>query len=356
MSWRPRIGFGLAAAMLMIGCARKPDPKQAQLPPPTVITVRPQLGTAIRSITLPGDLIGYYESTLYAKVTGYLRSIYVDKGDRVKKGQVLAVIEVPELKQRLERAKANLAIQRITYQRLHKVWSTDPRLVALENVDIARSKYRQAKAEADELAAMDSYTQIIAPFDGVITGRFVDPGALIKAGAVGGMSGGGVQFANGAQEGSAHPNGSAAPVLSEAMIKTLRTYVYVPQDVVPYIRRGEPARLTLKDFPRRVFHGKVTRFANSLDLGTRTMLTEVDIKNPRDELYPGMYAEVTLQLQRHAGVLMLPNQALEMSATGSYVYVVKNGRLLRQPVVTGINNGRRIEIVSGLTGKDSVVK
>ncbi|MGH8013100.1 MAG: efflux RND transporter periplasmic adaptor subunit, partial [Candidatus Binataceae bacterium] len=319
MKWHFRIVLGVAAALMVAGCASKPGPKQVQLPPPAVVVVRPQLGTAIRTITLPGDLIGYYESTLYAKVTGYLRTIYVDKGDRVKKGQVLAVIEVPELKQQLERAKANLAIQRITFQRLNKVWTTDPRLVSLENVDLARSKYRQAKAEADELAAMDSYTQIIAPFDGVITGRFVDPGALIKAGAVGGMSSVGVQFANGEQEGSSHPSGSAAPVVSEAMIKILRTYVYVPQDAVPYIRRGEPASLRLKDFPGRVFNGKVARFANSLDLGTRTMLTEVDIENPHDELYPGMYAEVTLQLQRHPDVLMLPNQALKMSPTGSYV-------------------------------------
>lgn len=162
-------------------CSRPVESAQGD-PRPTVAVLRPRRGIAVRSITLPGDLVGFYESSLYSKVTGYLKSISIDKGDWVKKGEVLADIEVPELQQRVARAEANLQVQRLTYQRLEQVWKSDPRLVARQDVDIAQGKYLEAKADVDELQAMVSYTRIVAPFDGIITARFVDPGALIKAG------------------------------------------------------------------------------------------------------------------------------------------------------------------------------
>src|ERR1019366_9032005 len=163
------------------GCSRS-DVPPALNPKTTVTVIRPQRQDIVRSITLPGDLVGLYESTLFSKVTGYLKTISVDKGDWVKKGQVLAEIEVPELEQRVMRATAGLQVARLTYERLQQVWKSDPRLVARQDVDIAEGKYLEAKAQMDELQAMSSYTHIVAPFDGVITGRFVDPGALIKAG------------------------------------------------------------------------------------------------------------------------------------------------------------------------------
>ena len=312
----------------------------------TVVVVQPQRGDIVRSITLPGDLVGLYQSTLYAKVTGYLKHISVDKGDWVKSGQVLAEIEVPELEQRLARARADLEVQHLTYQRLEQVWKSDPRLVARQDVDIAQGKYLEAKAQMDELTAMVSYTRIVAPFDGVITGRFVDPGALIKAG--------GEQTAS-ADQGSANSSSGTSPVLSLAMIDTMRTYVYAPQDAVGSIRRGMPATLTLADLPGRSFEGVVTRYATSLDLGTRTMLTEIDLKNPRHDLYPGMYANVKLELERHRDALKLPESAIGDSAGGKYVMVAQNGKLRRQDVTIGINNGRSAEIVSGLSGGESVV-
>jgi membrane fusion protein (multidrug efflux system) len=312
----------------------------------TVVVVRPQRGDIVRSITLPGDLVGLYQSTLYAKVTGYLKTISVDKGDWVKNGQVLAEIEVPELQQRLARANADLQVQHLTYQRLEQVWKSDPRLVARQDVDIAQGKYLEAKAQMDELEAMVSYTRIVAPFDGVITGRFVDPGALIKAG--------GEQQAT-AEQGSASPNTGTSPVLSLARIDTMRTYVYAPQDAVGSIRRGMPATLTLADLPGRSFEGVVTRYSNSLDLGTRTMLTEIDLKNPRKELYPGMYANVTLELERHRDALKLPESAIGDSSDGKYVMVAQDGKLRKQEVTVGINNGKSAEIVSGLNSGEAVV-
>ncbi|MGH7932622.1 MAG: efflux RND transporter periplasmic adaptor subunit, partial [Candidatus Binataceae bacterium] len=292
MRWLNIRGVALLAAIslvvLALGCAAKPhDPIEAAPTLPPLLVVHPQLGDAVRSITLPGDLVGYYESTLYAKVTGYVRSIAVDKGDRVKQGEVLAVIEVPELHQRLDQALADLEIHRVTYQRLDKVWNTDSRLVAREDVDVAYAKYQEAKAGVAELRALESYTRITAPFDGIITGRFVDPGALVKIGGGGSVPGGLAGFALDAQEVSSHPSGGATPVLSEAMINILRTYIYVPQDTVLFIHRGMPAKLSIQAMAGRRFTGAVTRFTHSLDFSTRTMLTEVDIQNPGRELYPG---------------------------------------------------------------------
>ena len=193
---------------------------------------------------------------------------------------------------------------------------------------------------------MSSYTKIVAPFDGVITGRFVDPGALIKAGG---------EQTSSPEEGSEHSGGTGSPVLSLAMIDTIRIYVYVPQGEVGFVKRGMPATLTLQDLPGRTFTGEVARFANSLDLGTRTMLTEIDLKNPRHELYPGMYANVTLELELHRGVLKLPESAIGASADGRYVMIAEGGKLRKQLVSVGISTGSYTEITHGLRGGEEVV-
>lgn len=335
-----------ALAVFAAGCGRRAVATRTE-ERPIVPVITPQRGPAIRTITLPGDLVGLYESALYSKVTGYLQSISVDKGDWVRKGQVLAQIEVPELQQRYDRARADLQVKRLTYQRLEQVWKSDPRLVAREDVDIAQGKYLAAKARVDELRALVGYTRIVAPYRGVITGRFVDPGALIKAG--------GTQNAAGPAEGSSHPGGAATPVLSIARIDVMRIYVYVPQGVVGFVRRGMPARLTLQDGTNRSYSGTVTRFASLLNLATRTMLTEIDIPNPRHELYPGMYANVTLQLERHPNAIMLPTAAVASANGLSYVLVVRDGVIHKVRVKTGIDNGHYVEIASGLTGSEKVV-
>jgi len=327
----------------LCGCSHDP---QSQVAPqaPVVVVATPQRGTIARTLTLPGDLAGYYQSTLYAKVTGYLKTISVDKGDWVKQGQILAQIEAPELKQRLERARADMEVQKITYDRVQQVWKSDPRLIARQDVDVANGKYQEAKAQLDELSALEEYTKIVAPFDGVITARFVDPGALIRAS--GGSGGSSAEPGAGDQQ---------SAVLSEAMIAKMRIYVYAPQGVIGLIQRGMPAQLTVQDFPGRVFTGTVTRFATSLDLSTRTMLTEIDIDNHQHELYPGMYANVTLQLESHPDAIQVRDSAVGTGPDGSYVYVARDGVLQRVPVTTGIRSGTSVEIVSGLKGGEQVV-
>ncbi len=324
---------------------------------PNVTVIRPQRRDAVRSITLPGDLVGFYETALHAKVTGYLKSIAVDKGDWVKAGQVLAEIEVPELRQNRARARAALELQRLSYQRLKKVRDTDPRLVAQEDVDIAYSKWAQAKAEVDVLETMVGYTKIVAPFAGVVTGRFVDPGALIQAG--GGdvrVQGTEASVTSGAAEGAeGHKSGGGGPVLTLAAIDKLRVYIYVPEQEVTLIRSGMPAAISLQEFPDQHFTGVVTRFAHSLDLSTRTMLTEIDLDNRAHRLYPRMYASVTLELIRHPNAIQVPATAVELSGDTHFVYAVRNESLVKVPVSIGFSDGRYTEIVSGLTGQELLV-
>lgn len=337
----------VAAAIAALGACKRIDNGSELHRAPVVVVTQPTHGPIVRSITLPGDLTGFYESTLFAKVTGYLKNIAVDKGDWVKQGDLLANIEVPELKERLERARADLQVQKITYDRLQQVWKSDPRLVARQDVDVAFGKFQQSKALVDELSTLLDYTRIVAPFDGVITGRFVDPGALIRSG--------GGQAPQDLEAGMGAGSGGANAIVSEAMIDTLRIYVYVPEGVVGLIHRGTPARITVKDFPDRSFHGTVTRFTTSLDLSTRTMQTEVDIKNPQHELYPGMYADVMLQLQRHDNAVKVRESAVGTDPEGSYIFIVREGVISRAAVTTGIRSEGFVEIKSGLVGGEQIV-
>ncbi len=238
-------------------------------------------------------------------------------------------------------------MQKVSYERLKRVWESDRRLVAREDVDIAYGKYQESQSNVNELSTMMKYTRIIAPFDGVVTARFVDPGALIQA------SGGEPTFELGGS--AARPKGNTTPVVSVAMMNKLRIYVYVPEEAVSQIRRGMPATLSLRGLSGRQFTGSVARFATSLDLSTRTMLTEVDVENPRHELYPGMYANVSIELESHPGALTVPPSAVGGGGDNGTVYVVRNSRLQKVAITTGIRTGGYVEVTSGLAGNEQVV-
>jgi membrane fusion protein (multidrug efflux system) len=358
--WRRWSSLVAAACLMSLlvtldGCAKRAEPMTTPAIP-TVTVIRPWRGEMAEKIELPGDLVGFYETALHAKVTGYLQSISVDKGDMVKAGQVLAEIEVPELRSNLTQAKATMEMQRVTYDRLRRVQQSDPRLVSQEDVDIARSKYQEATASAETLATILNYTKLIAPFDGVITGRFADPGALIRAGGgdlgVDETSG---LVSPGATEGAGGHRGGGGPILTLADIDKLRVYIYVPEASYPFIRRGTPAELRFDEFPGRVFKGSVVRYATALDLATRTMLTEVDIDNPNHILYPRSYAHVTLDLVRHLDALIVPVAAVNAAGKSAHVLTVENGHLASVAVSTGINDGNDVEIILGLAPGSMVV-
>ena len=249
-----------------------------------------------------------------------------------------------------------MEMQKVTYDRLRRVQQSDARLVSQEDVDIARAKYQEAAASVETLATMLNYTKIVAPFDGVITGRFADPGALIRAGGgdIGVDETSGL-VSPGATEGAGGHRSGGGPILTLADIDKLRVYIYVPEASYPLIRRGTRAELRFDEFPGRTFKGVVARYATALDLATRTMLTEVDIGNPGHILYPRSYAHVTLDLVRHPGVLIVPVAAVNGIGKDPEVLTVQHGRLTEVPVTTGISDGNDTEITSGLWADAAVV-
>jgi membrane fusion protein (multidrug efflux system) len=344
----------LALVVALPGCARHAD--VARVPVARVSVIHPQRTEMALSVELPGDLVGFYEAALHAKVTGYLKSIPVDKGDRVKAGQVLAIIQVPELHSNLQRAQADLVIQKLTYQRVRQVQEADRRLISQEDVDMAYAKYRQAQAAVRTLQTMVGYTEIIAPFDGIITGRFVDPGALVRAGGGDiGVNETSALISPGATEGAGGHRMGGGPLLTIAKTDRLRVYTYVPGRWCRYIRRGTPATLTFDEVPGLVIKSSVTRYAGALDLTTRTMLTEVDISNPGGMLYPRMYAHVKFELVSNPQALRLPISAVEQDRQNTAVQVVSNGTVLRRAVSIGLTEPNYVQITAGLSTDDIVV-
>ena len=314
----------------------------------------------VRKIVLPGTLVAFHEATLYGKVTGYLRSISVDKGDTVHRGQTLAVLEVPEMVKEvdqaeaayrealasLNRAKAQADLQAATYQRYKEVYSNDPGAISKQELDEYQSKSDVAQAEVElmqakvstaranheRLLALNRYTIITAPFSGVVTARFVDPGALIQA-----------------------TTSSNQPVVTVQDLDTIRVYVSIPEVGVPMIRKGTPASLTTAAYSGKEFKASVTRYAEALDPATRTMKTEVDVRNRDHLLRPGMYADVTLVLEKTPDAVVVPDTALLLEGSKTFVYVVRQGKAYRVAVETGLDDGVEAEIRSGLKGGEQVV-
>jgi membrane fusion protein, multidrug efflux system len=347
-------GVVMAFALAAFGCTRNREVVSQAAP--QVSVVHPQRGEMVLSIELPGDLVGYYEAALHAKVTGYLQSIGVDKGDTVKKGQVLATIQVPELHSNLQRAQADLEIKRLTYARLKLVQQSDRRLVSQEDVDMAYAKYKQSQASVHTLQTLVGYTEIVAPFDGIITGRFVDPGALVAAGGGDiGVNETSALISPGATEGSGGHRLGGGPLLTIANTDRLRVYVYVPGKWCRYIRRGTLAAVTFDDVPGLTVSSSVTRYAGALDLATRTMLTEVDIDNTNHQLYPRMYAHVKLDLASHPQALRLPITAINQEGQSATVMVVSRGSALTRSVSLGLTQPDYVEITSGLSSDNLII-
>jgi membrane fusion protein, multidrug efflux system len=345
----------LALMLAAAGCVRQADVAPAPVAP-SVNVIAPQRGEMALSAELPGDLVGFYEAALHAKVTGYLKSMTVDKGDRVRAGQTLAVIEVPELYSNLQRAQADLAIQRITYKRLKQVQDSDRRLISQEEVDMAYAKYKQAEASVRTLETIAGYTQIVAPFDGIITGRFVDPGALVRAGGGDiGVDESSALIAPGATEGAGGHRNGGGPILTIAKTDRLRVYIYVPGRWCRYIRRGMPATITFDELPGVAIKSSVTRYAGALDLTTRTMLTELDIDNAQGTLYPRMYAHVKLDLISNPTALRLPISAVSQDGQNAAVQVVNRGAVFKRSVSVGLTEPNFVEITAGLSTDDMVV-
>lgn len=302
-----------------------------------VQVLKPQRRDIAHAVRLPATLSPIAQVTLYSKVTGYLKSVHVDKGDVVTAGQVLAVIDVPELAERYQQAESTHLIKKLTYERLRNVWNDNPDVIAKQDVDVAEAAYLGAKHAVKQLDTELQYTKVRAPFSGVITARFADAGALIQAAIT--------------------STTQTMPLFTLMDMSTLRVYANVPQEDVLHMKPGLRASVKIDQLPDEEFRGQVTRTTGALDPSTRTMLVEVHVPNKARRLQPGMFATATLYLQEHKQALVIPPAALMSNGDGRgySVFVVDRGKATRVSITTGLDDGVWVEVVSGLKGDEEVV-
>jgi RND family efflux transporter MFP subunit len=314
---------------------------------PTVSVVHPKRGALKDEIVLPGNIQAFTVSPIYARTNGYLKKWYVDIGGRVKSGQLLAEIDAPEVHKQLEQARAdvataeaNLSLSQTTMTRWQELLRKDA--VAKQDTDDKIGDYQSKKTIVDSgranvkrLEDLVSFEKVYAPFDGIITARNTDIGALINAG-------------NG---------GASQQLFTLAATNTLRIFVNVPQTYSRSVAPGVTARVTLAEYPGRSFVGKIARNAESIDPASRTLLTEVDFDNSTGELLPGAFAQVHLTLVAKAPSLLLPVNSLLFRAEGLQVGVVREGGKAELiSIVIGKDYGTEVEVVSpGLTQTDNVI-
>ena len=332
--------------------------------------------TIANSLTIAGQFIPYQNVDLHAKVAGYIRTINVDIGDRVHKGQVLAVLEIPELVAEVDEAQASVhhaeeEIQRAhsdvsraeadsvalhaNAERLTNTSKARPGLIAQQELDDATAKDRASQAQVDaaksalaaakqqlavaqanqqHYSALSDYAKITAPYDGVVTWRFSDTGSLVQAGT---------------------STNSGLPVVTLAQIDVLRLRIPVPESLTSKIRTGDTADVRVQATGEH-FTGKVARFTNSLDPSTRTMQVEIDVPNPHYHLQPGMYAEVHLSANSVANALTVPIEAVKRSDDAASVLVIDaQNRVESRAVQLGVESSNNVEILSGLTQGEKVV-
>ena len=284
-----------------------------------------------RSVTLTGDVRAFREATLFAKVSGYVKMVNVDKGDPVREGEVLGVIEAPEVEQQVASKRADLDIKKITDDRYKALAQTG--VVSQQDRDRAEADVRIANADLLALKALRGYEVIHAPFSGVITGRHADPGALLQA---------------------ATSSDSALPLVDIADVESLRIFVYVGQSDAVGIHEADRVEITSDDYPGKVIDATITRFSKDLDPRTRTMLTEIDIDNRATRLLPGIFVHVKFDVAQSPGI-GIPADALMLRGGASVVARVENGRAKFVTVDAGDSDGQTVRVRSGLNAGDRVV-
>jgi len=340
---------------------------------PRIEVVHPRRVTVARRLQTNATLAAFEEADLFAKVTGYLSDVRVDIGDHVKAGQVLAVIDIPELEQQLAEDQAQLAskqsaletarrqvdhdranrtLQDITLKRQEALFKDQwvpaqmvdqtraDAAVAKANVGVAKANRTLAAHQIDLAAAtvektkaLLAYSQIVAPFDGVVARRLVNRGDLVQA-----------------------PTGTLmTPLFTVQRIDTIRVFCDVPENDVPLVHIGDPAIVKPSGLEGKPFIGKVTRYSLRLDPETRNMRTEIDLPNPEERLYPGMYAQVSLEMNRRPDVLTVPAAAVGSDGDGSFVNTIADNRITRLAVRTGLTDNGRIEVTAGLSEGTPVV-
>jgi RND family efflux transporter MFP subunit len=300
--------------------------------PVTVATVRPTRGDLTRYVALPGTLRANQQVTVQARVAGFVKTISVDRGDRVNAGQVLAEIEVPELLAERTKQRAEMKVAETEARRLEAGQQRAPDLVTPQALDAARGRLDVAQAELEKTETLLRYANLTAPFAGVVTARFVDPGAFVPAGAAGG----------------------ASAVVTLADIGVLRAQVPVPEAEAVFVKAGQPVRVTVEGMTN-VFSATVSRHTGAVDEATRSLLVEADLPNGADTLRPGMFATVRIGVERHTGALLVPTDAIAVEKTANFVFRVDNGVSRKTAVKLGFQDGALTEVLSGLTDEAVIV-
>jgi RND family efflux transporter MFP subunit len=309
---------------------------------PTVQVIHAAEGAAAQEIVLPGTVQPFTDAPIYARTTGYLRKWYADIGARVKAGQLLADIDTPEVDQQLNQARADLAtaeanqkLAKTTADRYRDLIKTDS--VSRQDLDNANgaleardSAIASARANVNRLEELHAFARIEAPFDGVVTARNVDVGALVTA-------------------------GSGRELFHVASVQRLRVYVNVPEVYSRAASPGIKANLTLAEYPGRNFEGTLARTSQAIDVASRTLLTEIDVDNKGGELLAGSYVQAHLKLASAEAAMKLPVNALIFGSDGLQVAKVINGKAVLSTVTLGRDFGDSVEVLTGLTPADSVI-
>ena len=286
----------------------------------------------VRRLVLQGEARAFAEVTLYAKVAGYLRDLRVDKGDRVKANQVLANVIAPELDQQYQAALADARNKRVNARRLDALAPTG--VVSAQELEQGRASADVAEATQAALATQRDYRVIRAPFNGVVTARFADPGALIQS--------------------AANAQSGAVPIVSVAKADKLRVYVYLDQASASFVRGGDTATIRVPERPGWSRQAQVTRSSGSLSPRTRTMQTEVDIENADGAILPGSYVDVELEV-KVPSLVEMPAEALVMRGDKTQVAVIEGGgRVHYRPVVVADDDGQTVRLVSGVVEGERV--
>jgi len=344
--------FAIVAGVMLFGILTRVKARTAlraqtaEMAVPTVSVVHPQPSAPVQEIVLPANVQAITDSPVFARTTGYLKKWYVDIGAHVKKGQLLAVIETPEIDQQLRQARADLAtaqanlkLAEVTANRFQDLLKSNS--VSQQETDNAvasfaanRAIVNSNEANTQRLSDLKSFQKIYAPFDGIITARNTDIGALINSGSSGGPT---------------------TELFHIAYPRKLYVYVSVPQAYSQAAKPGLQTDLVLPEFPGRRFPGKLVRTANAIDPATRTLQVQIVVDNPDGTLLPGAYAEVHLKVPAETSTYTVPVNTLLFRFTGLHIATVQNGKVLIKTVEIGRDFGDRVEIVSGLEGNDSVI-
>jgi RND family efflux transporter MFP subunit len=309
----------------------------ADAPKPVEVKItRPARDDIVRYVTLPGSIRANQQATLYAKVPGYLKSLKVDKGDRVTEGQALGEIEVPELLAELTKNKAEAKVAELDFKRISAARDKAPDLVTPQSVDDAAGKWDIAKANLERIETLLQYSRLTAPFSGVVTMRYVDPGAFIPA----------------ATSGSAAQTAAIVTIMD---FNIVRVQVALPELEASLAREGQPVKATVEGLPGKTFEGKISRLSYALEDATRTMLVEADLANPALALRPGMYAIVKVGVEKHTDALTIPVEALVMEKVNAFAFTASGGKAKKTAIKIGFNDGAKVEVLSGLTGNEAVI-